>query len=557
VSFRSRILLACLIVAVAPLVVFVLGARRTVQERLTGEYDATVSSARTVVTRDLAQRAETLDSLLSGLAARIDRDPVQRAALLQHGDPATLLDYAGEMMPVTGLDYLLLLDDTATVLSSGHFRNDYDRRVPAFGAPLVPSDPVLVAARRPDGALLALARVHPFTVGERRFLLVGGFEVDSAFVAGLAHDPVTVQLEYPGGSLGAGGDDVALTDTRGVEQLTLPFIDDAGGAASAADAHWTITHSLAPLRAVQRGMDAWFLAAVAGAIVLALGMAHVVSGFVNRPLAALADQATQVHLDHLDTVFETERDDEIGTLSRTLDAMVRRLRGSAARLRDAERRATVGDIARQVNHDIKNGLLPIRNVIRHLAEVAHTTPAQLGEVFTERESTLQGGIGYLESLATRYARLSPPVDRQLCDVNLIIRAALAESAHDPRLRLELSNTAPRVTADPVALRRVVENLAVNALESLDRPNGYVIIRTSLHTTDGDALVSITVADTGAGIEPEKLERIFDDFYTTKERGTGLGLSIVRRLVTDMGGRIRVKSERGVGTTFRVDLPFVA
>ena len=69
-----------------------------------------------------------------------------------------------------------------------------------------------------------------------------------------------------------------------------------------------------------------------------------------------------------------------------------------------------------------------------------------------------------------------------------------------------------------------------------------------------AVVTLTVADTGAGIDAEALDRIFDDFYTTKERGTGLGLSIVRRLVADMGGRIGVESERNRGTTFRITLP---
>ncbi|HUF49879.1 MAG TPA: ATP-binding protein, partial [Longimicrobiales bacterium] len=104
---------------------------------------------------------------------------------------------------------------------------------------------------------------------------------------------------------------------------------------------------------------------------------------------------------------------------------------------------------------------------------------------------------------------------------------------------------------PVALRRVIENLVVNALESLDGNAGGVTIGT---TIDSDRLVSLTIADTGAGIEHAELDRIFDDFYTTKASGTGLGLSIVRRLVADMGGSVRVESEPGRGTTFRIELP---
>src|SRR5919108_497829 len=89
-------------------------------------------------------------------------------------------------------------------------------------------------------------------------------------------------------------------------------------------------------------------------------------------------------------------------------------------------------------------------------------------------------------------------------------------------------------------------------QRLHRPDGRVTVRTTLDISAANGVVSIIVSDTGVGIEPAALERIFDDFYTTKERGTGLGLSIVGRLVADMGGRIRVESRRGAGTTFRID-----
>jgi signal transduction histidine kinase len=266
-----------------------------------------------------------------------------------------------------------------------------------------------------------------------------------------------------------------------------------------------------------------------------------------------------VELDRYDAVLATRRQDEIGALSRLLDRMVQRLRASARQLRETERRATVGDMARQVNHDIRNGLLPIRNVIRHLAEVAQESPADLGTVFHERAGTLEGGIGYLESLAANYARITPRTERQPCDVNALLEGLARDAAvpGDAGIRLELSRSLPHASADPVALRRIVENLVINALESLGGSAGRVTIATDAAGSADDARVVITVADTGVGIPADTVERIFDDFYTTKDRGTGLGLSIVRRLVTDMGGRIRVQSEPGRGTTFTIDLPAVS
>jgi signal transduction histidine kinase len=552
VTFRTRILLACLAVGIAPLVLFALGARREVRERIGAQFEARVDASTATIRRELRTHTTVMDTRLSALARRIDNDPRLRAELLQLAERATLLDYAAQVMPTIGVDYLLLIDSAGSVLSSGHFRNEFDRQMNALPALRSADGPVLIATRRADGTLLALVRAHAFDVGGRSFVLAGGIAIDTAFVRDLAGDAsgtLVVSLRYPGGTLASGPQP---DRSAYIEEIPLRFIDDVAGAAGAQDAHWMVTHSLAPLHAVQRGMDMWLLAALAGAVVLALLIAQLLAARVTQPLEELAQRSTQVNLDDLDVALWTQRTDEIGTLSLMLDTMVHRLRSGAHELRAAERRAVVGDLARQVNHDIRNGLLPIRNVIRHLSEVAHTTPNELAPVFSDRESTLQGGISYLESLAANYARLTPRTERQRCDLNAVVRTVLehATTAGDERIRMQLSASAPRVSADPVALRRVIENLVVNALESLERGTGKVTVQTAAT----DHVVTLTVADTGAGIDADVLDRIFDDFYTTKERGTGLGLSIVRRLVADMGGRIHVESERNRGTTFRITLP---
>jgi two-component system, NtrC family, sensor kinase len=105
------------------------------------------------------------------------------------------------------------------------------------------------------------------------------------------------------------------------------------------------------------------------------------------------------------------------------------------------------------------------------------------------------------------------------------------------------------------LRRILENLAVNAVESLESKPGRVSVSTEMVERDGERRVRIIVADTGRGMSKEETGRIFNDFYTTKEGGTGLGLSIVRRLVMDLGGAVAVESEPGKGTRIIVDIPF--
>jgi signal transduction histidine kinase len=219
-----------------------------------------------------------------------------------------------------------------------------------------------------------------------------------------------------------------------------------------------------------------------------------------------------------------------------------------------ERRATLGEIARQVNHDIKNGLTPIRNVLRHLDEVARDEPHSLAGIYGERRGTLESSVAYLDTLARNYARLTPSTDRESCDVNAVVDEVVRAVPGGSAVRAETAPDLPFVPGDRVALRRIVENLVGNAVDSVAATGGSVVVSTRRGGQNGTASVRITVADTGPGMTRPQLDRAFDDFYTTKDGGTGLGLSIVRRLVLDLGGALRVETAPGQGTRVTVELP---
>jgi signal transduction histidine kinase len=210
-------------------------------------------------------------------------------------------------------------------------------------------------------------------------------------------------------------------------------------------------------------------------------------------------------------------------------------------------------MARQVNHDIKNGLIPIRNVLRHLVQVQEQEPHQLPVVFAERRATLESSVGYLDTLARNYARLTPRLDHRAVDVNGIARevASSTGTAGGVNVRTRLADGLPRANGDPIVIRRILDNLVRNAVESLDGRGGDVTIAT---TRGREGTVRITIADTGRGMNEQELAHAFDDFFTTKPEGTGLGLSVVRRLTTDLHGSVRVESAPGQGTTFTIELP---
>jgi two-component system nitrogen regulation sensor histidine kinase NtrY len=292
-----------------------------------------------------------------------------------------------------------------------------------------------------------------------------------------------------------------------------------------------------------------------GASITALLLAVWVSSRISRPLAALADKTAVLDLDRLDVEFDAGSD-EVGRLSRLLGDLAARLRQGTARIREAERRATVGDLARQVNHDIKNGLIPLRNVVRHLTQIERDDPGALAGVFAERRQTIDSSIAYLETLAVSYQRLSPPLERRDCDLNALITDVTRAAQGHEHVTFETDLAAlPRVIGDPVAFRRILENLIANAVDSLRSQPGRITVSTRVHERDGDVpAVRVTVSDSGRGMSADETKRIFEDFYTTKESGTGLGLSIVRRLVMDLHGTISVESVPDHGTRFIIDIP---
>jgi signal transduction histidine kinase len=322
-----------------------------------------------------------------------------------------------------------------------------------------------------------------------------------------------------------------------------------------------VTHSTAELVALVSEVRAWILGALLLATAAAFAAALWLSSRLSRPLEALAAESARVDLDQPRADFAgAGRDDEIGTLARRLGTMVDRLRGSAAMLRDAERRATLGEMARQVNHDIKNGLTPIRNVVRHLAQVAREQPSELASLYVGRQETLESSIEYLDALARNYARLSTRPSAPLpCDARAVIDEVINTAtvrAGETSLRSQYPAGVQNVLADRMTLRRILENLVGNALDAVAGKTGDVLVSAAPFGAHGARMVRITVADSGRGMTEEELRRAFDDFHSTKPGGTGLGLSVVRRLVADMSGTLRIETAPGRGTQVIVDLPAV-
>lgn len=546
-TFRTRVALALGLGAMLPLLLLAYGVRREMTGRLTAQADTRVGQQIGKARELIEDESRAIDSRLDRLARSLADNNQFRLAVVS-GETAVpwLRDWAREAMLQSDLDLLELMDSAGRVMSSGHFRNEFGLSHTGLTATIGRTDSATVLrARSPSGAFDALVRSRTFEIGGHGLSLIGGTGLDVARLVPVSDPELRAAFVT--------GTPVGRSEQRVVAEIPFRLVT-VGDTTGLVPAAIVVSRDIGPMLTLRRSLDRWFLGATAIALLLAAGMALWLSSRVARPLADLAEKTAQVDLDRLDQSFATGGSDEIGSLSRLLDAMTDRLKASAGRLREAERRATTGDLARQINHDVKNGLAPIRHVLRHLGQVARENPQELPAIYRERVGTLESSVSYLENLSRNYARLSPALDRGESDTGALMQEIARGLDDSAPVDVRAGEAVPPARADGVVLRRILENLVANAVDAAREANGRVIVSSEAVNRENQVRVRLTVADTGKGMSQEQLDRAFDDFFTTKEGGTGLGLSVVRRLVADLGGTLRVETAPGQGSRFIVELP---
>ncbi|HEY9420016.1 MAG TPA: ATP-binding protein [Thermoanaerobaculia bacterium] len=240
-------------------------------------------------------------------------------------------------------------------------------------------------------------------------------------------------------------------------------------------------------------------------------------------------------------------------------ALYRAQRERLDRLYRAERLAAVGQLAAGVAHEIRNPLTAIRSTIQYLLrDLDPASPKhQLVEELLSEVDRINNTVGGLLSLSR-----SGEIRKSEIDLMATLRKAVhlveARAAEqDVEIRGELGGEL-RVLGDAGQLKQVFLNLLLNALQAIP-PGGRISVaaRPWLPGAGGNGdlpWVEVRVEDTGAGIPPDQLRRVFDPFYTTKREGTGLGLSICHGIVEQHGGEIHLESKVGEGTAASVRLP---
>jgi signal transduction histidine kinase len=281
----------------------------------------------------------------------------------------------------------------------------------------------------------------------------------------------------------------------------------------------------------------------------------------TRPVKRLSVAAQRVATGDFDVRVPTDRNDEMGTLAEAFNDMTARLgslRELESKLHQVEKAAVVGRLAAAIAHEIRNPLNYINLTLDHLrSDFAPEDPIKR-ETFERLANQLKSEVQRINRHITDFLKYSRPSTLVLEALDLRMEAedalrVIAGQAAERGVNtsLEANDKLPRVVADKDSLRSVFTNLLINSLEAIDGAGGTVGIKLMPESTDS-ARVEIT--DTGKGIAPEDIAKVFEPYYSTKETGTGLGLAIVKKAIDDHGGSISVSSKQGSGTTFVIILP---
>lgn len=320
------------------------------------------------------------------------------------------------------------------------------------------------------------------------------------------------------------------------------------------------------MEAEQARMQAYLFGALLVLLVLLLATATLLARALARPIARLREGLQTVAGGRFDTPLPVDRDDEMGDLARTFNAMQAQLAESRRQLTQQERQLAWREMARQVAHEIKNPLTPMKLSVQHLRRAYDDTvdsdievPSRFARMFDRVTTTLLEQIDALTRIASdfsTFARLPRRVAEPLDLSRVAAQAAELMQAEDAGAEVTLA-LAPEplvVSADREEMRRVFINLVKNAIQATEGRDVRRVVVTS-RTENGEAVVD--VADTGTGIAEGDRERIFVPNFSTKTSGTGLGLAIARQAVEASGGTIAFETTEGAGSTFTVRLPLLA
>lgn len=289
---------------------------------------------------------------------------------------------------------------------------------------------------------------------------------------------------------------------------------------------------------------------------IAIGMAVLMARSITGPVAQLSEKLKKIRLGKKNETIQWSIDDEVGELIRDYNAMVTKLDESAMMLAQTERDTAWREMAKQVAHEIKNPLTPMKLSIQYLQNAANRDDIDnLSGMIKRVSKTLIEQIDNLTNIASEFSSYAkmPQAMNEVFVINDVVASVhdLFRKREDMDIQLQVPINDLFVFADKSQIIRVLNNIVKNAIQSIPKSRRGLIEIKLIFNADH---VIISVHDNGTGIEDHMKEKVFYPNFTTKSSGMGLGLAICSDIIQSFDGKIYFETDAGVGTTFFIELP---
>ncbi|MFI5253370.1 MAG: ATP-binding protein [Bacteroidota bacterium] len=299
--------------------------------------------------------------------------------------------------------------------------------------------------------------------------------------------------------------------------------------------------------------NAYLFGAYILAMLIALGMGVVFANQISSPVIRLREATKQIAGGDLSVRLASGRNDEFGDLERAFDRMTSELQEAQEKTVRAQREMAWKEMAKQVAHEIKNPLTPMKLSVQHLRQAYADGVKDFGVVLEKITSTLLDQVESLSRIASEFSNFARMPERRLkeCDIDEIVNEAMELFTQHEHIQFSsrFESHGTKIVADREEIRRMFINIIQNAVQAIDR-KGKIFIQTIGYPEH----VEIEIADTGKGVPAEIRHKLFEPNFSTKSEGMGLGLAIVKKTIDDLHGSISIQSEPGLGTKVKIVLP---
>ncbi len=302
-----------------------------------------------------------------------------------------------------------------------------------------------------------------------------------------------------------------------------------------------------------------FLTAIINVFMLLLAVSIVVAIFVSSwlttPLRILQESFAKVNLGQRNEPIQYDKEDEIGALVKEYNKKIEELALKAEQLAQSERESAWREMAKQVAHEIKNPLTPMKLGLQHFERIYDPNDPMPKEKLRKVVQSLVEQIDGLTRIANEFSNFAKMPNPRKEEVELLslIEGVVQLFGQDDSEKVVLvkSEEEIQITADKDMMVRVFNNLIKNALQAIQGEHGGKV---EIFVSKSKGTIEIEVRDNGKGIPEEEKQHIFVPYFTTKSAGTGLGLAMVKQMVELHKGTIYFTSVEGKGTSFFVELP---